>query len=217
MRIAELSRASGVSTATIKYYLREGLLPSGLLTSSNQAHYTEDHVHRLRLIRALLDPGGLTISRIRSIVTALDDPDRTFDPEELTAGGPGAGPLAPLAADPRTIATVRSLTERQGWKAPVDGPEFARVVELLDVLCELGQERFVARLDDYAEAAGRIAAVDEEVLRSCEDAPGRAEGLVVGTVLGDSLLSALRRLARTGRSAAPAPPFVVSGAGETRS
>ncbi|MFF0430014.1 MerR family transcriptional regulator [Streptomyces sp. NPDC004520] len=217
MRIAELSRASGVSTATIKYYIREGLLPSGLLTSSNQARYTEDHVHRLRLIRALMDVGGLTVSRIRSIVTSLDDPDGVFAPETMTAGGPFAGPLAPLVADPRTVATVRSLTERQGWSAPVDGPEFAAVVELLDVLCELGQERFADRLGDYAEAAERIAAVDEEVLRSCDGDRNRAESLVVGTVLGDSLLSALRRLARAGRIAAPVPAFATSGTSEARS
>ncbi|ROQ23231.1 MerR-like DNA binding protein [Streptomyces sp. PanSC19] len=217
MRIADLSRASGVSTATIKYYIREGLLPSGLLTSSNQARYTEDHVHRLRLIRALLDQGGLTVSRIRSIVTALDDADGTFDPGTMTADGPYAGPLSPLTADPRTVVTVRSLVERQGWNAPVDSPEFAAVVELLDILRELGQERFADRLDDYAEAAERAAAVDEEVLRSCDDSRSRAEGLVVGTVLGDSLLSALRRLARTGRSTPPVAAFVTSGASEARS
>ncbi len=41
MRVAELSRRSGVSVASIKYYLREGLLPPGELTSPNQAHYGE--------------------------------------------------------------------------------------------------------------------------------------------------------------------------------
>jgi DNA-binding transcriptional MerR regulator len=39
MRIAELSRRSGVSVPTIKYYLREGLLPPGERTSPNQALY----------------------------------------------------------------------------------------------------------------------------------------------------------------------------------
>ena len=35
MRIAELSQTTGVPVPTIKYYLREGLLPSGELTSPN--------------------------------------------------------------------------------------------------------------------------------------------------------------------------------------
>ncbi|HOZ59840.1 MAG TPA: MerR family transcriptional regulator, partial [Nakamurella multipartita] len=39
VRISELSRASGVPTATIKYYLREKLLHEGVLTSATQARY----------------------------------------------------------------------------------------------------------------------------------------------------------------------------------
>ena len=37
MRMAELSRRTGVPVPTIKYYLREGLLPPGERTSPNQA------------------------------------------------------------------------------------------------------------------------------------------------------------------------------------
>ena len=67
MRVAELSRRSGVSVASIKYYLREGLLPPGELTSPNQAHYDEEHLRRLRLVRALLDVGGLTVEDDASV------------------------------------------------------------------------------------------------------------------------------------------------------
>jgi DNA-binding transcriptional MerR regulator len=37
MRIGELSKVTGVPVPTIKYYLREGLLPAGELSSPNQA------------------------------------------------------------------------------------------------------------------------------------------------------------------------------------
>ncbi|MEU1228883.1 MerR family transcriptional regulator [Streptomyces sp. NPDC005828] len=211
MRIAELSRVGGVSTATIKYYIREGLLPSGRLTSSNQARYTEDHVHRLRLIRALLDLGGLTISSIRDIVTALDSPVGSVDLRAMVAKEPHAGPLATIAADPRTIEKVRSLTEQRGWTAPADSPEFATVVEVLDTLRELGQDRFADRLDDYAEAAQRAAAIDDEILGACDGDGNRAESLVVGAALGDVLLSALRGLARNGSGTAPSPALVTAG------
>ncbi|WP_225800872.1 MerR family transcriptional regulator [Streptomyces sp. NK15101] len=211
MRIAELSRVGGVSTATIKYYIREGLLPSGRLTSSNQAHYTEHHVHRLRLIRALLDLGGLTVSRIKDIVTALDSPAGSVDLRAMVAREPHAGPLATLAADPRSIAKVRSLTERRGWTAPAGSPEFAAVVEVLDTLRELGQDHFADRLDDYAEAAQRAAAIDDEVLRACEGDGTRAESLVVGAALGDVLLSALRGLARNASATASSPALVTAG------
>ena len=48
MRISDLSRASGVTIPTIKFYLREGLLPSGDRTARNQATYEAAHVRRLQ-------------------------------------------------------------------------------------------------------------------------------------------------------------------------
>lgn len=40
MRISELSDVTGVSVATIKYYLREELVPPGERTAPNQADYS---------------------------------------------------------------------------------------------------------------------------------------------------------------------------------
>ena len=46
MRMSELSRLSGVSVTTIKYYLREGLLPAGRQLSATQAEYDGSHLRR---------------------------------------------------------------------------------------------------------------------------------------------------------------------------
>ena len=73
MRIAELSRRSGVPVPTIKYYLREGLLPGGTPTGRNQADYDERHLHRLRLVRALVDVGQVSIAGAREVLGAVDD------------------------------------------------------------------------------------------------------------------------------------------------
>ncbi|MYV65387.1 MerR family transcriptional regulator [Streptomyces sp. SID2131] len=201
MRIAELSRTGGVSTATIKYYIREGLLPPGLLTSSNQARYTQDHVHRIRLIRALVHPGGLSIATIRSVVSTLDDPGEAFVPQAATVRAASARTPGSCAPGPRSAAEVRGLAERRGWAAAaVEGPEFTAIVEVLDTLRDLGQGDFADRLDDYAHIAEQAVRIDEEVLRACADSRSRAEGLIVAAVLGDVLVSALRRLARSGRS-----------------
>ena len=75
MRIAELSRKAGVSLPTIKFYLREGLLPAGELTSRNQASYDERHVRRLRLIRALVDIAHVPIATLRTVLQELDQPE----------------------------------------------------------------------------------------------------------------------------------------------
>lgn len=73
MRISELSHASGVSIPTIKYYLREGLLQPGSRSAPNQAQYDQGHIHRLRLIRVLMDVGGLGVAGVRSTLEAIAD------------------------------------------------------------------------------------------------------------------------------------------------
>lgn len=71
MRISELSRRSAVPTATIKFYLREGLLPPGRSTAATQAEYDETHIRRLRLIRALVGVRGLSVSAAKEVLDAL--------------------------------------------------------------------------------------------------------------------------------------------------
>ena len=72
MRMAELSTTSDVPVATIKYYLREKLLPAGESETANQARYSTTHLDRLRLIRALIDVGGLSVASARSVLRAID-------------------------------------------------------------------------------------------------------------------------------------------------
>ncbi|WP_344447735.1 MerR family transcriptional regulator, partial [Kitasatospora nipponensis] len=73
MRISELSRRSGVPVATIKYYLREELVPAGVATSATQAEYDDHHLRRLRLARALIAVRGLSVSTTREVLRALDE------------------------------------------------------------------------------------------------------------------------------------------------
>ena len=73
MRISELSARTGVTVATIKYYLREGLLPEGARSSPTQATYERAHVERLRVIRALIE-SGVSIAESRKVLAALDHP-----------------------------------------------------------------------------------------------------------------------------------------------
>ena len=74
MRISELSAQTGVPVATIKFYLRENLLHEGIRTAATQAQYDESHVARLRLIRALLGPGGLSIAAAHRVIGAIEEP-----------------------------------------------------------------------------------------------------------------------------------------------
>ena len=70
MRLAELCAETGVPPATVKYYLREGLLPVGERVSATRAEYGLAHVERLRLIRALVEGADVSIDGVRRIVEA---------------------------------------------------------------------------------------------------------------------------------------------------
>ncbi|MCX2182479.1 MerR family transcriptional regulator [Streptomyces sp. SKN60] len=200
MRIGELSRRTGVSVPTIKYYVREGLLPAGQLTSPNQASYEETHVRRLRLIRALLDVGGLSVAGIREVIEAVDDPGQPVHkmlgsvadqvvPQYKDGGEPGER----LTAARRTVA---GLIERRGWRSYPESAAAEALAVALAALEDAGHGAFAAEvLDDYAAAAERVAQVDLDYVARNVVREELVESVVVGTVLGDAMFAALRRLA----------------------
>jgi AcrR family transcriptional regulator len=56
LKMSELAERSGVSSGTIKHYLREGLLGEGediVRTSRNMAYYPPEYVERIQLIKRL--------------------------------------------------------------------------------------------------------------------------------------------------------------------
>ena len=59
VRISELSAQTAVPVATLKYYLREGVLQPGEARSATNAEYGAAHVDRVKLIRALVETAGL--------------------------------------------------------------------------------------------------------------------------------------------------------------
>ena len=111
MRISELAAAAGVAVPTIKYYLREGLLPEGVRTAATQAEYGPRHVDRLRVIRALV-AAGVSVAEIRKVVTALDVPPAgAYD--LLGVAHAAVTPAAPEDAD---TGPAEALYERLGGR-----------------------------------------------------------------------------------------------------
>ena len=71
LKMKELAERSGVSAATIKHYLREGLLGDGsgvVRTSRNMAWYPPDYVERLRLIKRLQEDRYMPLKVIRELL-----------------------------------------------------------------------------------------------------------------------------------------------------
>ncbi len=208
MRIAELSRRSGVSVPTIKYYVREGLLPGGELTSPNQARYDETHLRRLRLARALVEIGGLSIATTREVLASIDSPGKTLH-ETLGKAQHAVTPSLRRDIDEVALAAasrrVEELIRRRGWSVKREHPAWELLVQVVATLEELGQDDLAALLDDYAAAVEPIAKAEVEAVLKRPDVESALEGVVIGTVLGDSLLAALRRLAQTSVSATASP------------
>lgn len=214
MRIAELSRQSGVPVPTIKYYLRENLLPPGELTSPTQARYGERHVQRLRLIRALVDIARLPIATIREVLCEIDQPDPVL---HYVLGRVMKSTLTPRGqVDPDRLTAaeqkVDEMIARRGWQVSAEAPARQAVAEVLATLAELGVGDLGDALDEYAEAAERIAEADLATVSTRENPEELVYAAVVGTIIGDRLHSGLRRLAHENASAtrfalgAPPPP-----------
>jgi DNA-binding transcriptional MerR regulator len=208
MRIAELSRRSSVPIPTIKYYVREGLLAPGQLTSPNQARYGEAHLRRLKLIRALVDVGHLSIAATRDVLASIDGPGTTLH-ERLGKAQYAVTPVLQGDVDEESLALARArvdeLLAERGWQVNPDGPAAVLLTRVLATLHSLGQDDIAGLLDGYADAAEKIA--DEEVrcVLDRPDVESILEGVVIGTTLGDMLLAALRRLAEADASARLTP------------
>jgi DNA-binding transcriptional MerR regulator len=77
LKMSELAERSGVSAATIKHYLREGLLGGDdevVRTSRNMAYYPPEFVERVRLIKRLQEERFMPLRVIRELLDR--DPDR---------------------------------------------------------------------------------------------------------------------------------------------
>ena len=194
MRIAALSAATGVPVATIKYYLREGLLPPGEQTSATQAQYDEDHVARLRLIRALLEVGRLTIASTRQVLSCLGSQDL------FEALGRVQQELPPAVDDEEDVGPALRLVQGLGWRIEPDSTALRQLSVALRAAEGVGLPLSPDRIDAYAEAALLVAEQDVAGVPQTS-VPDALTYAVIGTVLYEPILLAMRRLAHQHASA----------------
>ena len=68
IKISELADLSGVPVATVRHYLREGLLPEPVKTSRNMAYYPPEFAERIRLIKQLQEERFMPLKVIRELL-----------------------------------------------------------------------------------------------------------------------------------------------------
>ncbi len=198
MKVSELSERSGVTIASIKFYLREGLLFAGTATSATRTDYDETHVARLRLIRALIDVGGLSVTAARAVLEAIDDDAMPIvhafgiAQHEVSVSLTSSTPPSP-----ESLARIDELKASRGWQTYERNPGEVIAARVLDAFVGIGREDLLALVPAYANGAEIIARADLDAVLACgDDRRSMVETVVVGTALGDGLFAGLVRIAQ---------------------
>lgn len=208
MRLSELSEQSGVSTATIKYYLREGLLAPGRQVNATTADYDESHLRRLRLVRALIQVGRVPVATAKEVLGHVDDESlgRTI----RLGAALWALPQEPEPDDQDpAVRSARREVDRLladlGWEtarelAPLS-PVHRSLVAAVGTLIRLGYSWNAELLAPYAELMQQVAMRDLDYLETHTSDAERVETAVASAVLFEPVLRALHRLAQEQESA----------------
>ncbi len=221
MRLAELSRRSGVPRSTIKFYIREKILPSGNPQGRNQATYGPRHLERLQLVRALREVADLPLDVISRVASELD---RTLalgweagaDPIGEALRAIYAPPARERSAEDRAEldklrSEVTEFLRGLPWTTGEEGHYFADEIAatLFEVRRYLYPDFPVATLSFYARAAWQLSEAEFAHAPGGARVPLRARGddvaeptrrAILGTVLFERIFGALRRCANSMRS-----------------
>lgn len=119
LKMRELEQETGVGRETIRFYIREGLLPEPERPKRNVARYAQVHVERLKLIKKLQQERFLPLNVIKTIMKAEDS---------KPAEGIGAfigleNALYPLLGDPKNLEPRRLVDVADDAGFPVEEVE----------------------------------------------------------------------------------------------
>ena len=195
MLVSELAERADVPLATVKYYLREGLLPAGETTGPRRAEYGDAHLRRLRVLRLLREVGGVPVTSLRQVAEALDDESLpVHDVMTLVADVITAGPT--LAAEPEPMAMVDEVLGAIGWDGvraeSMDRLRLAALVSLLNAPGPLGAN--VEVLTFYAGIADQLARAEVALVDPSTERSQLLEQMVTGSVVYGQVFELLRQL-----------------------
>jgi DNA-binding transcriptional MerR regulator len=193
MRLTELAQASGVSPATIKYYLREQVLHPGRAVTARLADYDATHVRRLRLLRVLREVGDVPVTRLQSLARAVEAETTLHD-----LLGTAADALAPEppATTPDDRAEADAVIRAAGWEVRPGARDRENLAAVLQTFrAWTGRPLPAEAIAPYLRAADALARMEIEALDPSSGRTYLVERMVVGQVVFGQLLAILRRLA----------------------
>ena len=104
MQISQLSEVTGVPASTIRFYLRERLLPQPIKTGKTKAYYQQSHVKAIELIKSEQAKGNKTLQSIRREV------ERKLIPKGFNEVVP-----APVNHRNKIISSATNLFSKHGY------------------------------------------------------------------------------------------------------
>jgi DNA-binding transcriptional MerR regulator len=219
MLVSELADHAGVPLATVKYYLREQLLPAGQMVGPRRAEYDESHLGRLRVLRLLREVGEVPVTSLRRVVEALDDDSLSVHEAMTVVADVISAAPEPDLQDPDSLATVDAVLGAVGWShirpESMDRQRLASLVTLLKGPGPLGAS--VEVLSFYAAIADQLARAEIALVDQTTDRAQQLEQMVTGSVLFGQVFGLLRQLGHehhhaevthSGRLEEPAPASV---------
>lgn len=165
MKLQRLAEASSVPVSSVKFYLREGLLPPGEKLNATTSAYGQQHVERLLLIGALRQVVGLGLAEVRNVVEAVEslDPVRMMGRIQAIVLGlsmPAEGPdgeESAVSAEGGTRLTAHRILDAMGWHS--GSPEsIASLDAHLETMTRWGLAPELDGALVYARAADSVAA-----------------------------------------------------------
>ncbi|WP_150307704.1 MerR family transcriptional regulator [Planctomonas psychrotolerans] len=199
MRLGELSEATGVSPASIKFYLRSGLLAAGDPIHPTRADYGDRHVRRLALIQGLRSVVGLGLDDIRRILDAAIGADdspaqrlmllRTVQHVVLGLDGSPAEPSP----------SVDGLVQAMGWPGDPSEARFA-VDRHVAAMEAAGIAPGADVLAAYGRAADAIAEAQLTVTHARDDLEDVILTAAIGMHMHNQLILKIVALAQASHS-----------------
>jgi DNA-binding transcriptional MerR regulator len=108
----ELENKTGVGREAIRFYIREGMLPTPNKPTRNVAEYSEEHVRRIRLIKELQEKRFLPLKQVKAVLESSET--RSLVASERM---PGVELLLPALLDstPSADKTVAEVAQTTGF------------------------------------------------------------------------------------------------------
>jgi AcrR family transcriptional regulator len=140
--ISELSRVTGTPATTIRFYMREGMLPPPERRGKTRAYYGPIHVKRLLDIRKMREKSDLSIREIKEQLASAIRGDEK----------PEAGEQAPFDRKEDIINAATELFRARGY----DNTSLNDIVELAKISKGSFYLHFADKRELFIECADRV-------------------------------------------------------------